>query len=272
MQIRRRLRPFARAAYRRRQRLAETTIGEAYTVYRSEAKPLGLADSWRLVRLLKATNGSPGLVRIRPRALGGAEIWLRRGTSDAAVAEQTFIAGLHMPPNPPESPSVVCDLGSNIGLTAAHYACLYPQARIIGVEPDPENAALARRNVAPWRDRCTIVECAVWHEDGEVGFEVRPGDELAGRIAASADARRVGACSLATLLQNEPRVDLLKVDIEGAEREVLRRNTEWAAKVRTAIVEVHEPYTVDECIEDLRRLGFEASVNPRFWVSVVGTR
>ena len=42
-------------------------------------------------------------------------------------------------------------------------------------------------------------------------------------------------------------VDYAKIDIEGAERELLRDNAGWAERVRTVNVEVHEPYTVEEC-------------------------
>lgn len=240
-------------------------------MYRSDAKPLRLVDSWRLARLLNTNTLSDKLVEIHPRALRGREVLLRRGTSDAGVALQTFVYRLHVPPDARESPHVVWDLGSNIGLTVAHFACLYPRARVVGVEPDPENAALARRNIQPWSDRCTIIESAVWHEDGEVPFELHPRAEFAARIVEASE-HRVRACSLTTLLRDEVSVDLLKVDIEGAEREVLRHNTGWAAKVRRIIVEVHEPYTVEECREDLRRLAFVVAVNPEFAVSVVGTK
>jgi FkbM family methyltransferase len=186
------------------------------------------------------------------------------------------VHGYHVPPFELDAPRVVWDLGSNIGLTVAHYACLYPTARVIGVEPDAENAKLAVGNIQPWRERCTILECAVWDEDAEVAFQRRRGEEFAGRVldgeTPSSDDGNVRARSLMALLEREPTVDLLKMDIEGAEQKVLRRNTEWAAKVRHVIVEVHEPYTVDECMDDLERLGFSTSVNPKFWVSVVGTK
>ena len=37
-------------------------------------------------------------------------------------------------------------------------------------------------------------------------------------------------------------------------------------------VEVHEPYTIEECTEDLRALGFETRVDPRHWACVIGVR
>lgn len=270
-----------RAARRRlhgvRQRLERTILGQAAALYRAEARPLRPVDAWRLAKLCADDGGGgTGLVSIRPRVLHGNEVVLRRGTSDADVAVQTLVHGYHAPPMAMPAPELIWDLGSNIGLTVAHYACLYPSARVVGVEPSPANAALALLNTRPWRDRCTILECAVWHEDGEVALEEIPGRELAGRVlggeARGEDVLRVGALSLSTLLEREEQVDLLKMDIEGAEREVLRHGTDWACKVQRIVVEVHEPYTVDECNGDLRRLGFIPSVNPKFWVSVLGVR
>jgi FkbM family methyltransferase len=274
--IRRRLRPLARGVRGLRGWFAKTTSGEAVALYARDGKPLGLVDAWRVARLLRESGPRPGLVAISPRALHGASVLLRPGSSDAGVAVQAFVHGYHVPPFDLGSPQVVWDLGANIGLTVAHYACLYPRARIVGVEPDPDNAALAARNIQRWRDRCTILEYAVWDSDVDVAFAREPGQEFAARVvqpdSPTPDERRVAARSLTTLLEGESTVDLLKVDIEGAERTVLTSHTEWAAKVRHIIVEVHEPYTVDECVHDLERLGFRTSINPRFWVSIVGTK
>ena len=45
---------------------------------------------------------------------------------------------------------------------------------------------------------------------------------------------------------------------------MLTVNTEWAACVRTMKVEVHPPYRVEECIRDLRALGFSTWAEPNF--------
>jgi hypothetical protein len=84
------------------------------------------------------------------------------------------------------------------------------------------------------------------------------------------DADTVPAVSLNTLLDDP--VDYLKVDIEGAEREVLRQNTGWAERVRCIKVEVHAPYTAEECAHDLTQLGFLATIDRRPPGSVLGRR
>src|SRR5207302_757852 len=98
--IRHRLRPLYRKAQSLRRWLEQTTIGEAVSIYTSDAKPLGMTDSWRLADLLRNETGNAEFVRLKPHALHGAEILLRRGTSDADVAVQTFVYGLHVPPIP----------------------------------------------------------------------------------------------------------------------------------------------------------------------------
>jgi hypothetical protein len=57
-------------------------------------------------------------------------------------------------------------------------------------------------------------------------------------------------------------VDYVKLDIEGAERDLLTANTGWAARVRCISVEVHSPYRVEECLRDLAALGFRTSTKP----------
>jgi hypothetical protein len=60
------------------------------------------------------------------------------------------------------------------------------------------------------------------------------------------------------------------MDIEGAESRVLTRNTAWSRKVKCIKVEVHEPYSVHECVRDLGRLGFATQVDAWHWASVTG--
>jgi hypothetical protein len=107
----------------------------------------------------------------------------------------------------------------------------------------------------------------VWLDDGTVEYGYHQGDEFRFTVEAEhaptgSETRTAPAISLNALLAldaNGGCVDYVKMDIEGAERFVLRHNTEWAARVRSIKVEVHPPYSVEECLADLRRLGFDAA-------------
>ena len=132
-------------------------------------------------------------------------------------------------------PEKILDLGANIGMTMAHLAVLYPSARIVGVELDAENAALCRENLRPWADRCTIVEAAAWTADGAVRYERRRGYEQGFHVTSESGNATAPAISLNTLLARHgwDQVDFVKMDIEGAEQQVLRRATQWAERVRS---------------------------------------
>jgi FkbM family methyltransferase len=218
-------------------------------------------------------DGSASFARLRVRPLDGQEVLVRPGTSDIAIFWDTFARRYHLPPPELGSPQVILDLGANIGLTMAYFACRYPQARVLGVELDADNVALARRNIAAWRNRCDVIHAAVWRSDGVVHYRGVPGGTSAYQVTATAEGTPVRAVSIATLLREyHGQVDYMKVDIEGAERELLRDGTDWATKVRCVKVELHGDYASDECEADLRRLGYNTRPHSHRWSYVIGLR
>jgi FkbM family methyltransferase len=201
-------------------------------------------------------------VPIRIRALGGT-VWLRRATSDVRVLEEAFhIARNHVPPRRlvPASARRIWDLGANIGLVSAHYAVLYPHARIVSVELDKANAELCRVNIARWADRFDVIQAAVWPEDGTTGYYIEAAREYAAH--AKQGGEPVRALSLNTLVESTGApIDFVKMDIEGAEADVLSSHTEWASEVRCMKVESHHPYTPEACAAQLDRLGFRTRID-----------
>lgn len=168
---------------------------------------------------------------------------------------------------------MIWDLGANIGLTMADFAFCFPNARILGVELDADNVALARHNVAAWADRCELLHAAVWSSDGEVHYRGWPGGTSNYQVTDAVEGAPVRAVSLATLLREYGGpVDYLKVDVEGAERELLQDGTGWADDVRCLKVELHGDYTVDDCQADLHRLGYATRPDPRHWACVIAVR
>jgi FkbM family methyltransferase len=256
------VRSFLRSAHDYR-RLGGVRRGESFASYRRLVDP----------------DASDGQVAIAIRELGGESVCVRLGSADRWTLECTFSKGTkyHLPPASVENPRVIWDLGANIGLTMVHFAHLFPQAHIVGIELESGNATLCRANVEPWNGRCEVIEAAVWTEDGVVGYDASEQDEQSFRIAPVAGTpanAEAAAVSLNSLLERTPgeAVDFVKMDIEGAERDVLRVNTEWSAHVRAINVEAHPPYSVKECAGDLERLGFDAEIPDNDSIVVLGTR
>ena len=225
-----------------------------------------VASALRLRRLLLARRGhgrdvEPPTETVRLRPLHGHGVELRSFAADVQTVVDVFLDREHLPPPLSRAPRIILDLGANIGLTIAHFATLYPDATILGAELDPANAKLAEVNIRPWADRCDVVAAAVWTEDGTVPYLHQHGREVSHAIAPIAEANATAnAISLASLVDRAiggtGEVDYVKMDIEGAEVDVLRDGWEWAKRVRAIKVEVHPPYTVAACEAELAHLGF----------------
>ena len=261
---------------------AQEAIRLAFVAIRVARGPRSFLTYLRLKRIPHHAGSGGRVVRMRLRPLGGHTVLLRPSTSDVDTVWGTFAGLYHRPPEEVDGSGLrlIWDLGSNIGLTMADLALRHPQARVIGVELDPENAALARTNTAPWSDRCEVVEAAVWPLDGQLHYVRLPG-VTSGHYVTEAEldedpavslAHSISPASLLALSGPGSVVDYVKVDVEGAESHLLREQTAWTERVRAIKVEVHDPYTVADCRSDLDALGFETRLDPRQAACVIGVR
>jgi len=190
-------------------------------------------------------------------ALGpGRSVRLRPHTTDQAVWSDTFVGLYHVPPETMPVPLRVLDVGANIGLTAAHYAAMWPEADIVAVEMDALNAEWAEQNFA---GRVIWAACA-----GDDGFRTYSSldGEWAYRIQEGGDVQ-VPSRRLRTLIDSafgpEAVCDFVKLDIEGAERAVFEDAHDWAPRVRFVLAELHKEMNgleVDDAIALLQESGF----------------
>ena len=179
-----------------------------------------------------------------------AEVELRLGTSDVPTFRQVFVDCEYTSASLPETAATIVDLGANIGLASLYFAARYPQARILAVEPEAENFALLLRNTAVLGGRVDCRQAAVWLHDGTVRFQTRDDDgqplgAWGARVAADGPSGdgEVPCFRLATLLAMAEfaHVDILKVDIEGAERELFSCGLDdCLGRIGLVIVETHD--------------------------------
>jgi len=145
----------------------------------------------------------------------------------------------------------VVDLGANIGLFSLFVLDRFPSAVVHSVEASRETYEILRRNSTingglAWE----VLWGAMWSRDGEISFNEDQQGSTGHHIDLSATARRrsnVPALSLSTLLRERVKsdVDLLKVDIEGAEEAVLCEDPALLRSVGAVTAEIHP----DRCNE-----------------------
>jgi len=161
---------------------------------------------------------------------------------------------------PPDDVSVIVDCGANIGITSLFLAARYPRARILSVEPHPENFVLLEANVAQVPRITPIRACVTGrpHEESAVRFTT---DQAAwgNRIATGDDGLLVPAITIDELCNQNglAKIDLLKLDIEGAEEQVLENGT-FLSRIEHIIIELHGNYGFQRFQRDIAPYGFAA--------------
>lgn len=166
-----------------------------------------------------------------------------------------------------ESPRIL-DCGANVGLASLYFKYLYPQARITAYEADPVLAALCRRNLMSNRAGDVDVEAAaVWTHEGAVSFQQEGADSgaIAGTSAGlAAKAVTVPSIRFRDVIAHD-RIDLIKMDIEGAEVPVLADCQGALGNVHAMILDVHEfdprHRRTPEVFGLLERAGFRISMS-----------
>jgi FkbM family methyltransferase len=193
---------------------------------------------------------------------------LRSTGSDIAVFQQVFINREYATPCLPDTANVIIDLGANIGLASLFFAEKYRKARIIAIEPDPANLALLARNLAQISSRAAMLPIAIWSDDCELDMtrtDVRGnplgdwGVQVGHSVQGSSGTVR--GCTMRRVIDNFnlKQVDIVKIDIEGAEKELFQStDLQWLDIVNMIIVETHERFRPGshDAVLRLLELGF----------------
>lgn len=172
-------------------------------------------------------------------------VYVRVGTTDVSVfrqvlQEKQYDFQLQI------APKLIIDAGANIGLSAVFFANLYPLAKIVAIEPEGSNIEVLKKNAAPY-PQITILEAALWSEsqeialldDGQGNDGFRTGQANAGGQSPS---RLVKGVTVDSIMREfgVDSVDVLKIDIEGSEKEVLENSSSWISHVGVIMAELHD--------------------------------
>lgn len=202
------------------------------------------------LRLSQNTTVYPSRVSV-PVDAAGYEVSLRLHTSDIPTFRQVFTKLEYENPSLPGSAGAVVDLGANVGFAAVYFGLRYPEARIICVEPDEDNFNALVSNTRGLGERVIGVKGAIWIDDGVINLQTADKDGLPlGAWGAQVTSDESGASKptaayrLATLLERHAfeKVDILKIDIEGAELELFSDAADWLPKVDLIMIETHDRF------------------------------
>ena len=171
-----------------------------------------------LARAIGIPMPGPVVVRLAP---DGHEMIIS-DDGELAVLHEVL---LHQQYEVVADPAVIVDLGANVGFATLYFSRRYPEARIVAVEADPNTYSRLVQNVQRL-PRVTTYNAAMSSRRGKVKFYCSSSSSIGSALSRQSELDRevdVDGMTLGDLLAvaEIARVDLLKIDIEGAEVELL---------------------------------------------------
>jgi FkbM family methyltransferase len=186
----------------------------------------------------------PGEISVLVPQLG-RKILIRGRTTDLRCFEKVLVDREYDSPFQLNlDPKLIVDAGANTGIATNYFAAIFPRARIVAIEPEAGNAEILRRNCSGLAN-VSIHEAAIWPTKDRIQL-VDPGiGAWAYAVRDGREAKNIGLVETITieqiLHQYGSRIDILKLDIEGAELELMRSSS-WLDYVDTIIIELHDRY------------------------------
>ncbi len=207
----------------------------------------------RLKRMIKAFGWADAFsmyVRVKIKPSGvlfskryNTRFYLRPHTSDYYTFDQVFIKDQYKI-NLTFIPKTIIDAGANIGLSAVYFAHRFPQAMIVAVEPDRKNFEMLKKNTQNFTQIQSLCK-GIWSRDTSLKIINAHSVQNAFMVAETTvdDKHAIPAVSIQSIIaQNEwQTIDILKIDIEGSEKEMFEKNYEqWLPKTKVIFIELHD--------------------------------
>jgi FkbM family methyltransferase len=170
------------------------------------------------------------------------QVTIRLGTSDLRCLAKVFVNHEYLIPFE-TNPRLIVDAGANIGMATLYFANKFPQAKIIAIEPEQSNYDLLVRNcsgvsnVASW-------QAAVWNTHASLQIANPQAEKWAFAVTPFANGTfGIEGLTIPEILakSGHSTIDILKIDIEGAERDLFCDGCEeWLPRVKMIVIELHD--------------------------------
>jgi FkbM family methyltransferase len=210
-------------------------------------------------------------------------LFLRGSSSDTSVFRQIFINKEYgfitkILPSVSDYKIIIVDIGANIGLVTAFFKCLYENPVIYCLEPEPENFQQLKKNVN--LNKFQNVSCynyGIWDSETQLNFSFNFRDHQSWAVQLYRDSNKekniIKVKTLNNVLSsiNVKVIDILKIDIEGAEAKIFNdeENYDYLRRIKIILIEIHDEYDCRARINNiLERNNFLLSVEGEFTIGI----
>lgn len=181
----------------------------------------------------------------RPVSVKGSKIYLRKGSSDTRIFHTIFGQQEYNIKQLDSSAKTIIDCGANIGLFTVYMKHKYPDAKVICIEPDRENYEQTLLNTKGLKD-VKVYQNGIWHRKANLAITDKYNGGKWGLVVdeipepTNESVASLGLNELMSL-ENLESIDILKIDIETAEKYLFSQNyEEWMRRTKVIIIELHD--------------------------------
>ncbi|MEO7310306.1 MAG: FkbM family methyltransferase [Chitinophagaceae bacterium] len=201
-------------------------------------------------------------------------IHLRKRTADIEVFDQIFISkGYDM--SLPFSVKRIVDCGANIGLAAIFLNAKHKGSHVVMIEPEDKNFSMCLKNIDS-STAFTALKKGLWKNNCYLKITDSEDESWAFKIEETLDPREamVEAITIDEIMARMKwdEIDILKIDIEGAEKSVFEGDIDrWLPKVKSIFIELHDnlqPGTSDLFFGVMKKYGFSFTKNRENWICI----
>jgi len=170
------------------------------------------------------------------------KLFFRSHQSDPYIFDQVFVEQQYRFPDKFKGEvKWIIDAGANIGMASVYFSNRFPGAKIFSIEPDAGNFNLLQKNTSGYPN-ITCIQAALW--DKEEMLDIGNKTQLSAGYIVEHTKKNNGipGITIQGILNKYEmnEVNIVKIDIEGAEERVFSSSTEWINQSECIIVELHD--------------------------------
>jgi FkbM family methyltransferase len=185
--------------------------------------------------------------------------WIRRNKCDLTLFECIILnEEYNIPLAPDFNAQYIVDAGANIGLFSLYMNNRFPHARIYAYEPDSENFEVLKYNLSSTKNIFLFQE-GIWDKSCYIESVNASAAKWEVSFVENYQNNGIKTSTINGIMEQNSIeiIDIIKIDVEGAEKCIFSNNIEWVKKSKIIIVETHDRYfpdcskTVFKAFEDI---------------------
>lgn len=197
-------------------------------------------------------------------------IFIRKKTTDGACFSQMIILEEYSY-NISFEPKVIIDLGANSGYSTLYFANKYKNSTIVALEPDNNNFKILSKNLEKYVNVHTINK-GIWYKNAYLKIKNSSAASWSFQLEETTKDEGMESLTIKDILKkiDSKTIDILKIDIEGAENKLFSSNSDyWLKNTRFIFVETHDRYvpgTEKLILEKSKEYGFKVDKKGEYLV------